>query len=287
MVVALSCRDTHTNIPIPSHSDTKLLQKSLTSAITTPSTLATLLSSGTPQGRRAILYLIVPRTRRHFTPAMIEELRECDRARDGLSGKAQTGLDAEVNGETPAAGATGGTSKKSAETRMEEVRKGASESLIQWVTDKGAEMVRDPGGSLVVAEIMLSADGGKCLFFFYLSDSQTTSRFLKCLLNVFDVALNANSQINLPQPQLSSKPLLNLIHRHHHHPPLRYLPLPLLPSKSTLLRLNHLLLMTPTLSTSHILLGCTKLSFKVDTSTIPPKQSNQVLRGMRGCLRFG
>lgn len=89
-----------------------------------------------PQGRRSLLYLLVPRTRRHFTPAQIAALAETDETR------AQT-------------------SKKSAEVREAEVRKAASEALIQWVEEKGATLVRDPGGSLIVIEIMLFAEGGK------------------------------------------------------------------------------------------------------------------------------
>lgn len=60
--------------------------------------------------------------------------------------------------ETDAARAT--TSKKDDTVRAEEIRKAASEPLLAWVTNKGAEAIRDPGGSLVVGEVMLHADGG-------------------------------------------------------------------------------------------------------------------------------
>jgi pumilio homology domain family member 6 len=97
----------------------------------------------TPQGRRALFHLLVPRTRRHFTPAQIATLAETDEVR-------------------------GRTSKKDTSVREEEVRKAASEGLLQFVTDEGAKVGRETGGSLVVAEIMLYAEGGKylltCLF---------------------------------------------------------------------------------------------------------------------------
>lgn len=137
------------------YSDTKLLQKSLTSIITQPATLNTLVQ--TPQGRRAILYLIVPRSKRHFTVAQIKVLGETDAARDG-GGVTKGGDDASAGG---------GTSKKSPETRQAEVRKGASEALLKWVEEKGGELVMDemnPAGSLVVGEIMLYTEGGEPLF---------------------------------------------------------------------------------------------------------------------------
>jgi pumilio family protein 6 len=54
------------------------------------------------------------------------------------------------------------TSKKDASVREEEVRKAASEGLLEFVKDEGAKVGRETGGSLVVAEIMLYAEGGKC-----------------------------------------------------------------------------------------------------------------------------
>lgn len=91
-----------------------------------------------------MLYLVVPRTRRHFTPAQIVLIAETDALRSR-------------------------TSKKAPELREEEIRKAASEELLQWISssdkqEKGKEVVRDPGGSLVVTEIMLFADGGRILF---------------------------------------------------------------------------------------------------------------------------
>lgn len=129
--------------------DTKLLAKSLISSITTPTTLNTLCK--TSQGRRSILYLIVPRTTRHFTPALLRSI-----------------------GETDAVADKAGTSKKERGLREAEVRGAASPGVLEWVEemrwekDSGAggkkvigEVVRDPGGSLVVAEVMLYADGDK------------------------------------------------------------------------------------------------------------------------------
>lgn len=52
------------------------------------------------------------------------------------------------------------TSKKDDDLRTGEIRKAASESLLEWVAKNGAEVSRDPGGSLVVGEIMLYAEGG-------------------------------------------------------------------------------------------------------------------------------
>lgn len=116
------------------YSDTKLTAKSLVSDITTHA--PTLIN--TPQGRRALFYLLVPRSRRHFTPAQIAIIAETDLIR-------------------------GKTSKKSAAVREGEIRAAASEGLLKFVADNGAEAARDTGGSLVVLEIMLYADGGWCI----------------------------------------------------------------------------------------------------------------------------
>ena len=127
-------------------SDTKLLSKGLVSLIT--ASAQKLCTS--PQGRRSLLYLIVPRTRRHFTPAQIASLAETDEIRAK-------------------------TSKKSATIREEEVRKAASEDLLRWIEDSGEALVREPGGSLVVSEVMLHAEGG-------LSTSPFSSFFVITLL---------------------------------------------------------------------------------------------------------
>ena len=115
-------------------SDTKMASKSLISEMTAPATK--LYTSS--QGRRSLIYLLVPRTRRHFTPAQIASLAETDETRSR-------------------------TSKKDPETREGEVRKFASDALISWVESNASTLVREPGGSLVVGEIMLYADGGRHL----------------------------------------------------------------------------------------------------------------------------
>lgn len=103
---------------------------------------STLYSS--PQGRRAILYLLVPRSRRHFTPAQVALLAETDPI------KAKT-------------------SKKDDNTRQNEILKFASEGLLSLVEtpDKAEELLRDPGGSLLLTEIMLYAEGGMFMHFCY------------------------------------------------------------------------------------------------------------------------
>ncbi len=117
--------------PIILSSDTKQVAKTLVSSITASAQKLYI----TPQGRRSLLYLIVPRSRRHFTPAQIALLAETDEIR-AL------------------------TSKKEADVREAEIREAASESLISWVTTNAADIAREPGGSLVLAEIMLCAAGG-------------------------------------------------------------------------------------------------------------------------------
>ncbi|KAF8914491.1 armadillo-type protein [Mucidula mucida] len=112
--------------------DTKLVLKTLLPEIT-PSLDELYLSS---QGRRVLLYLLVPRTKRHFTPAQNTVIAETDEIRAR-------------------------TSKKDAESRENEIRTGASEVLLAWVAEKGETIAREPGGSLVVAELMLFGDGDK------------------------------------------------------------------------------------------------------------------------------
>ncbi|KAI6130912.1 armadillo-type protein [Pisolithus croceorrhizus] len=112
--------------------DTKLTAKSLVSDIT--SNAETFVA--TPQGRRSLFYLLVPRTRRHFTPAQIGIIAETDSIREK-------------------------TSKKYSDVRSAEIRQAASPSLLKFVEEKGAEVARDTGGSLAVLEIMLYAEGDK------------------------------------------------------------------------------------------------------------------------------
>lgn len=113
-------------------SDTKLTIKSLVSEIT--SNVESLTTN--PQGRRSLFYLLVPRTRRHFTPAQIKLIAEVDGTRDQ-------------------------TSKKDNALRAAEIRQAASPGLLKFVEERGAEVARDTGGCLVVLEIMLYAEGGR------------------------------------------------------------------------------------------------------------------------------
>ena len=97
------------------------------------------LLATSPQGRRSLFHLIVPRSRRHFTPAQIAVIAETDDVRAK-------------------------TSKKDSAIRESEIRKAASEALLQFVAENGAEIARDTGGSLLVLEIMLYAEGGPFSF---------------------------------------------------------------------------------------------------------------------------
>ena len=56
--------------------------------------------------------------------------------------------------------------------RAAEIRKAASEPLLEFVANHGKEVAIDTGGSLLVNEIMLQADGGTyfrncCLWLFF------------------------------------------------------------------------------------------------------------------------
>ncbi|KAL0959125.1 hypothetical protein HGRIS_014419 [Hohenbuehelia grisea] len=158
--------------------DTKNLAKTLICEMTSPA--PKLYTS--PQGRRALFYLLVPRCRRHFTPAQIATLVETDAAREQ-------------------------TSKKAADVRSEEVRRAASDALIEWVAKNAETIVREPGGSLVVAEVMLYADGDK-------------SAATKSLLSVFASpypSADASSPhlIDLPHASRLYKTLLQGGHFNH------------------------------------------------------------------------
>jgi pumilio family protein 6 len=52
------------------------------------------------------------------------------------------------------------TSKKDDSVRAAEIRKAASEPLLDFVVRHGKEAALDTGGSLLILEIMLQADGG-------------------------------------------------------------------------------------------------------------------------------
>ncbi len=113
-------------------SDTKLIAKSILPSITQNAKSL----QANAAGRRTLLYPLVPRDRRYYTPSMIARISETD------------GLRAH-------------TSKKSSDVRAVEICSAASSELLSWVVRDGAEVSRETGGSLVITEIMLEADGGK------------------------------------------------------------------------------------------------------------------------------
>jgi pumilio family protein 6 len=63
------------------------------------------------------------------------------------------------------------TSKKDDSVRAAEIRKAASESLLEFVAKHGKEVAMDTGGSLLVNEIILQTDGGTYFSSFPLSPS--------------------------------------------------------------------------------------------------------------------
>lgn len=90
-------------------------------------------------GRRALLYLLVPRSPRHFPPATTTLLAETD------AGRART-------------------SKKDPDVRLREIRAAATEGrtgLLKLAEERMDEMMRDPGASLLLTEILLYSEGGK------------------------------------------------------------------------------------------------------------------------------
>jgi pumilio homology domain family member 6 len=113
-------------------SDTKLIAKSILPSIT--QNVKSLQANAA--GRRAVLYPLVPRDRRYYTPSMIARISETDSLRVQ-------------------------TSKKSSDVRTAEICSAASPELLSWVVRDGAEVSRETGGSLVITEIMLEAQGGE------------------------------------------------------------------------------------------------------------------------------
>ncbi|TFK32301.1 armadillo-type protein [Crucibulum laeve] len=158
--------------------DTKLLAKSLVSEMTTP---ADKLYNST-QGRRSLLYLLVPRTRRHFTPAQIASLAETDEIRAR-------------------------TSKKEPDARQGEVRKAASEALVSWIEERGGDLVKEPAGSLIVADVMLFAEG----------DKTAATKSLLDIISAPYPSTNASSPhpIDLPHTSRTYKALLQGGHFNH------------------------------------------------------------------------
>jgi pumilio family protein 6 len=113
-------------------SDTKLIAKSILPSIT--QNVKSLQANAA--GRRTVLYPLVPRDRRYYTPSMILRISETDSLRAH-------------------------TSKKSSDVRAAEICSAASPELLSWVVRDGAEVSRETGGSLVITEIMLEAHGSK------------------------------------------------------------------------------------------------------------------------------
>lgn len=99
-------------------------------------------------GRRTLLYTIVPTSTKHYIPDALKSLAI-----------------------SAAAAREAGTSKKDPETRRKELKSYANEGLLKLVEDKGEEMVREPAAGLVVQEIMLYTEGGA-----YPVQSDTRSR---------------------------------------------------------------------------------------------------------------
>ncbi|ORX39750.1 armadillo-type protein [Kockovaella imperatae] len=114
--------------------DTKLMGKAFVADIVA---LAPSLV-GDINGRRALLYLLTPTSRKHYIPSALTS----------LAASAQQARDI-------------GTSKKDPATRRKELVGYASPGLLEAVTEHGAEWVRDPGAGLAVQEIMLYSEGDK------------------------------------------------------------------------------------------------------------------------------
>ncbi|KAH9960681.1 ARM repeat-containing protein [Russula dissimulans] len=112
--------------------DTKLIAKSVLPSITQNAKSLQANSAG----RRTLLYPLVPRDRRYYTPSMIVRISETDSLRAH-------------------------TSKKSSDVRAAEICSATSSELVSWVVRDGAEVSRETGGSLVITEIMLEAHGDK------------------------------------------------------------------------------------------------------------------------------
>lgn len=119
--------------PTNAHSDTKLLAKSFLADLSTAFFTLKLYREIT--GRRVLLYPLVHRSPRHFTPALIASLGSTDSIREK-------------------------TSKKDEGVRRDEVRRAVSVGYLAALVRDLDAMISDPGGSLVLAEVMLFAEGG-------------------------------------------------------------------------------------------------------------------------------
>jgi pumilio homology domain family member 6 len=146
--------------------DTKMLTKSLLSELTSQKMVKKLYAHA--NGRRTLLYPLVGRSTRHFTPAAIASIKATDEIREKA-----------------------GTSKKDEALRREEIKKAVSEDMLKAVQDNAKEMMLDPAGSLLVTEVLLYAEGGRLynryrIFFFkadhrFVDPSATIEAILKPL----------------------------------------------------------------------------------------------------------
>lgn len=132
--------------------DTKMLTKSLLSDLVSQKMVKKLYADA--NGRRTLLYPLVGRSTRHFTPAVIASIKATDEIREKA-----------------------GTSKKDEALRREEIKKAVSEDMLRAVRDNAKEVMLDPAGSLLVTEVLLYADAGRS-YNFYNTFLFNTDRFL-------------------------------------------------------------------------------------------------------------
>ncbi len=104
------------------------------------------------------------------------------------------------------------TSKKDEQIRTEEIRKAASEQLIAWVAGKGSEVVRDPGGSLIITEIMLYAEGGAHLLLPYKSNSDADVSHIPADKTAASETLLKALTLPYPSADFSNPHLMSLPH---------------------------------------------------------------------------
>jgi pumilio family protein 6 len=88
-------------------------------------------------GRKLLLYLLAPRSTRHFIPSTIAQLKQSDES-------------------------AAKTSKKDKDIRRKELKAVMSPDLLKLV-EQGEQLLRDTGASILVTEILLTADGGKAV----------------------------------------------------------------------------------------------------------------------------
>ncbi|KAJ9109007.1 hypothetical protein QFC21_000333 [Naganishia friedmannii] len=87
-------------------------------------------------GRKVLFYLLAPRSTRHFIPSTIAQLKQSDES-------------------------AAKTSKKDKDIRRKELKAVMSPDLLKLVEEQGEQLLRDTGASILVTEILLSADGDK------------------------------------------------------------------------------------------------------------------------------